>query len=207
MTLSAKMRLRVLFPALVLLAASAAGCGGLGRKEPPVQVPEAKPGSEAGSAAPAGGAKQPEVQPIPGYKAADILARDVVTGKQVALSDLRGQVVMLNFWATWCGPCRLEMPAMEKFQADSRGKVKIVALGADSGESPEQLAAFGKDLNLSFTMAHDAGAAALAYRILGIPTTLFIDQNGIIRSRHTGPLTLNQMQQLAAETEQMGRQQ
>ena len=177
-----------------LLALAAAGCSGA--------AGNAQPGSQAGTGEAA--AKQ---QPVPGYEAADIVARDVNTGQQVTLASLKGRVVMLNFWATWCGPCRVEMPAMEAFQKEAKTDVKVLAVGGDSGESPEKLAAFAKELNLTFTVAHDGGAAILPYRVAGLPTTFFIDQNGVIRVRHSGPLTIEEMRQLAADTSRMGKQQ
>jgi thiol-disulfide isomerase/thioredoxin len=180
-----------------LLALAAAGCSGAAQNPP--AAPPSSPGGSAGV--------NSEAQPVPGYKATDIVARDVKTGQQVKLSGLKGQVVMLNFWATWCGPCRVEMPAMEAFQKEVGTRVKVVALGGDSGESPEQLAAYAKGLNLTFSVVHDGGTAILPYRVGGLPTTFFIDQNGVIRVRHTGPLEIEQMRQLAADTERMGKQQ
>jgi thiol-disulfide isomerase/thioredoxin len=189
--------------ALALLTLAAAGCSGALQNGPPgpSESAEQAPGK------PAGGGASGEAQPMPGYEAADIVARDVNTGQQATLAGLRGKVVMLNFWATWCGPCRLEMPAMDAFQQEAAAGVKVLAVGGDPGESPEKLAAYARELKLTFTVGHDGGTAILPYRVVGLPTTFFIDQNGVIRVRHTGPLTIEQMRQLAADTERMGKQQ
>jgi thiol-disulfide isomerase/thioredoxin len=186
--------------AWALLAFALAGCSGGQQPSPQSSAPLAPQDSKSG-------AKASADQPSPGFQAADIAATDAVTGKPVELSSLKGQVVMLNFWATWCMPCRQEMPAMEQFQKEVQGKVKVLALGGDSSEAPDKLAAYAGDLGLTFTILHDGGTAVNAYRVFGLPTTFFIDQNGIIRSRHTGALTLPEMRQLAEETERMGKEQ
>lgn len=148
-----------------------------------------------------------EIQPTPGYVGPDIVGTNVATGETVQLSSLKGQTVMVNFWATWCGPCKVEMPAMERFYSESQGDVVILAVGVDSSESPEKLAAFAEGMQLTFPVLFDKGAAAMAYRSVGVPTSVFIDKNGVVRARHTGPLTQEEMQELAAETERMGNQQ
>lgn len=196
-------RLRWLAAAILVVALS--GCGGAGREAPasPVQgaaarpdAPESDPGGGSAGAAEA----EPEAKPFPGYRAPEIIARDVYTGDTLQLSALRGQVVMVNFWATWCPPCREEMPAMEQFHQASQGKVRVLAVAADGGEPPERLAAFARELGLSFPVVHDGGEAALTYRAFGLPTSLFIDQHGIIRVRFSGPLTREQMESFAVET-------
>ncbi|MDB4895702.1 MAG: thiol-disulfide isomerase and thioredoxin [Firmicutes bacterium] len=197
MSYSGSARRKAALVAWALLALAAAGCSGAAQTPP--ADPPASPGGSAGV--------KSETQPVPGYKATDIVAKDVKTGQQVTLAGLKGKVVMLNFWATWCGPCRLEMPAMDAFQKEVGTGVRVLALGGDSGESPAQLAAYAKGLNLTFSVLHDGGTAILPYQVAGLPTTFFIDQNGVIRVRHTGPLEIEQMRQLAADTERMGKQQ
>lgn len=163
---------------------------------------------ESPAKAPSVGAPAPEipaprsphempVKPIPNYRAPELTARDVYTRKPLILSSFKGQVVMVNFWATWCGPCREEMPEMEKFHQELGDKVKIIALGVDPGEEPEQLAAFASELGLTFPIAWDEGQGAMNYRANGIPTTVWIDREGVIRYRHAGPMTLAQMKKYA----------
>ncbi|BAD41537.1 TlpA family protein disulfide reductase [Symbiobacterium thermophilum] len=180
---------------LLVLALLLAGCGGLQR-----DAGAAGAGSRSGAQAGGSAADQGtvlEVKPVPGYLAADIRAKDVFTGEVLTLSDLKGTPVLLNFWATWCGPCREEMPEMEEFHQEMGDAVRVVAVSADSGDSPEKMAAFAEALGLTFSVVHDGGSAARAYRVGAIPTSFFIDGEGVIQVRYTGPLTLEQMKEYA----------
>lgn len=180
-------------PLAVLL--SLAGCGGQKpqdeAKAPPVAEP--KPG-EAGTEP-----LKEEVKPFAGYRAADFTAVDVFTGEKIRLADLRGQVVFLNFWATWCPPCKAEMPEMEALHQELGDKVRIIALGADAREPGEKMGAFANSLGLTFTIAFDQASAAKAYQVAGVPTSFFIDKEGIISARHSGPMNLETMKQYIAE--------
>lgn len=176
-----------------------AGCGGAKPQEDakaPAAV-EAKPG-EPGTEGPV----KDEVKPFPGYRAADFSAVDVFTGEKVSLADLRGQVVFLNFWATWCPPCKAEMPEMEALQKELGGRVRIIALGADPREAGEKMAAFANSLGLTFAIAYDKASAAQAYQVTGLPTSFFIDKEGIITARHVGPMNLETMKQYLAKAGQ-----
>lgn len=197
--------------ALLALALLLAGCGWL-QDGAGVAGPGAEPGSSeaaaaasgagtgdggsAGAAGQAPGASL-EVKPLPGYLAADFRGRDVRTGEVVTLSDLRGTPVFLNFWATWCPPCRDEMPEMEEFHREMGDAVRVVAVGMDPADSPEKMAAFAESLGLTFFVVHDGGSAARAYRVGALPTSFFIDADGVIQVRHTGALTLEQMKEYA----------
>ncbi|MFZ5822804.1 MAG: TlpA family protein disulfide reductase, partial [Bacillota bacterium] len=129
---------RVRFVAMVLtlvgITALVAGCGGLRKEqnaapEPAAsQQPAARPAEQPASKSPTAA----EVKPLPGYRAPSFSAVDVFTGEKVTLADLKGQVVFLNFWATWCPPCKAEMPEMEQLHQEMGDKVRIVALGADA---------------------------------------------------------------------------
>lgn len=145
--------------------------------------------------------------PAPGRPAPDFTVKDVITGESVKLSSLKGQVVLLNFWATWCAPCRIEMPELQTFHEANKDRVRIVALGADGKEGPADLAGYAKDLGLTFTVGYDGGAAAVdTYKVIGIPTTFFIDQKGIVRAKFQGAMTLQKIKQYAAEAESLGKQ-
>lgn len=189
---------------LVAAALVVAGCAGAPPK--PAEAPAAgtaQPATEASRPAASQGAPaQPSNEPVPGGIAREVTAKDVNTGEIVRLSALKGQVVLINFWATWCGPCRLEMPHLDQLQKEMAGKVRVIALGADPRETPETLAAYAKDRQLSLTVAHDGGAASRTYQAFGLPTSFFIDKNGIIREKVTGAMTLEQMKALVARVEQ-----
>lgn len=107
-------------------------------------------------------------------------------GKTVKLSDYRGKPVLLNFWATWCGPCRFEMPFLQQIN-DSYAAKGLVMLAVDIDESPDTVKKFMADFNLSLTVPMDTGKKiSKAYSITGIPTTFLIDKNGIIRQKIVG---------------------
>ncbi len=107
-------------------------------------------------------------------------------GQSVSLSDFRGQPVLVNFWATWCGPCRYEMPFLQRI-LEEQGANGLVVLGINLGESPGEVSEFMEEFGLSFTTLLDSGQdIALMYNVRSIPTTLLIDENGIIRDRKVG---------------------
>lgn len=107
-------------------------------------------------------------------------------GDTVNLSDLRGIPVMLNFWATWCGPCRNEMPYIQEIyeQWQDRG---LVIFAINQGEDFPKVYQFMQSNNLSFPVLLDTnGNVSSKYEIRGIPTTFFIDEDGIIQWRRIG---------------------
>jgi peroxiredoxin len=109
-------------------------------------------------------------------------------GNTVRLSDLRGQVVMLNFWAVWCGFCQIEFPAIQAGYEAHRDQ-GFVVLAVDVQEERDVVRAFMEDMGATFPALLDAQAeVTLAYRIRGLPTSVFIDQDGIIFAVHIGPL-------------------
>lgn len=116
-------------------------------------------------------------------------------GDAVKLSDYRGDRVLLNFWATWCGPCRTEMPDMQKLYEDE-GAV-ILAVNLAGTESSEKNAVnFVDQLGLTFSILLDEeNEVASLYQIQPIPTTYMIDSNGIIHNKALGALNYEQMLQ------------
>lgn len=143
--------------------------------------------------APAGREARPEVgYPAPAFGLTD------VAGKPVRLSDYRGRAVMINFWATWCPPCKAEMPEIQKLQADIP---ELVILGIDSGDmDPAEVDAFMQKAGYTWRVPFDAnGKVSISYRVLSIPTSYFIDQDGIIRAKYMGPMSLPLMKDLARQ--------
>ena len=105
------------------------------------------------------------------------------------LSDLKGKVVLLNFWATWCPPCREEIPSMMKLNSSMAGKnFQMVAVSVDEGGVPA-IESFFKESGLTLPAYIDPdGKAAKTYGITGVPETFVIDKNGILVKKVVGPL-------------------
>jgi len=107
-------------------------------------------------------------------------------GQPVSLSDFQGKPVLLNFWATWCGPCRQEMPLIQGIFEEQSGK-GLVILAIDIGETPSAVNNFIQRSNFSFPVLLDTDQdVALEYNIRAIPTTFFIDKDGIIQAIKVG---------------------
>lgn len=119
-------------------------------------------------------------------------------GGEIGLADLRGQVAVLNFWATWCAPCRLEMPALQSRAEKFHGRLRVLAINFDEPE--EDVRAFVDELGLTFDVLLDPGAQVQSlYRIRGYPTSYFVDEEGVIRAIHIGLLTEGQLDGYLAE--------
>jgi thiol-disulfide isomerase/thioredoxin len=114
-----------------------------------------------------------------------------------SLARHRGQVVLLNIWATWCPPCREEMPALQRFARENAGRV--VVLGADQGESAQVAAAYAKDRGVTFPILVDeAQQYGRAYAAVGMPTTVVVGRDGRVVKGIDGALTLEQMRAAVA---------
>jgi peroxiredoxin len=121
-----------------------------------------------------------------GDEAPNFMLRDL-TGNVRSLSQLRGKVVLLNFWATWCGPCRVEMPAMEQlYRTLPRGEFEILAVSTDpQGEAVTR--PFQKQMGFTFPILHDSEyRVGLAYGARTIPVTFMVDRHGIVRQKIFG---------------------
>ncbi len=131
--------------------------------------------------APADSASAPRsVSPRVGFLAPDFTL-DRSDGKTVTLSDLQGQAVVLNFWATWCAPCRAEMPALERVYQAQRDD-GLVILGVNQMEPKERVERFLAETGVTFPIALDPDAeVGRIYRVHAMPTTYFIDRQGVIR--------------------------
>jgi len=104
-------------------------------------------------------------------------------GETVQLSELRGQPILLNFWASWCGPCRSEMPSMEKVYREVNGDgIEILAVNSTIQDDPNAANQFAQELGLTFPILFDTtGEATRQYLVRALPTSFFIDRNGIIQ--------------------------
>lgn len=134
----------------------------------------------------------------PGQPAPDFTAT-TLDGTTIRLSDLRGHPVALNFWATWCGPCRLEMPELEAAQARYR-ETGLMILAINAGEDAEVVQAYLDELGLTLTVVLDPEGAILdLYEVRALPTTVWIDGEGFIRAEHLGPLDATRIDQYMGE--------
>jgi len=125
-------------------------------------------------------------------QAAPDFALTTLTGESVRLSELKGRVVAVNFWATWCGPCRLEMPLLQTY-AD-RYPQDLTVLAVNDAEPIEKVQPYVDDLGLSFPILLDEKELVTRlYRVRGFPTTIFIDRDGKIRYQHLGLLMEDQL--------------
>jgi peroxiredoxin len=117
---------------------------------------------------------------------------ETLSGEQLSLEDLRGKTVLLNFWATWCGPCRVEMPAIQSRFERHESELEVLAINFD--EPVDQVRAYVQDLGLTFTVLLDPGGEVQRlYRIRGYPSTYIVDEDGIIRVQHIGLMTETQL--------------
>jgi cytochrome c biogenesis protein CcmG, thiol:disulfide interchange protein DsbE len=131
----------------------------------------------------------PDVERVEvGARAPDFRAIDLATGDSVSFrKHYEGAVTLVNIWATWCIPCRVEMPAMERVYRDlaPRG-FKIAAISIDEG-SPEDVRAFGQELGLSFDVLQDRSTAVQqTYQTTGVPESFLINRDGVIVKRIIG---------------------
>lgn len=115
-----------------------------------------------------------------------------LSGDTVKLSDYKGKKVMLNFWATWCPPCKAEMPDMQKFYEGNKDRVEILAVNMDT---TNDVAGFVKEYGLTFPILLDEeNEVNKDYGIVSIPTTFFIDEDGVIKQKITGSMQLEDME-------------
>ncbi|MRX70712.1 redoxin domain-containing protein [Bacillus lacus] len=122
---------------------------------------------------------------------------ETIRGETVTLSDLKGKKVLLNFWATWCPPCREEMPAMEKIHEGYGESVVVLAVNFTSSESSrENVSQFVNDLELTFPVVLDNEGINADYQIFNYPTTYVLNEDGIIESKYVGGMTYDIMKNL-----------
>jgi len=143
------------------------------------------------------GTKRQNEAPIVGATAPDFQLKGM-DGANFRLSSVAGQPVLINFWATWCGPCQAEMPLIEKAYQSHASDLVVLAINDD--EPADVVREFIADNRLTFKVLLDPGEKAmLTYRVNGIPTSFFIDREGVIRSIRVGILDEGDLSQRLAQ--------
>jgi cytochrome c biogenesis protein CcmG/thiol:disulfide interchange protein DsbE len=148
----------------------------------------AAPASISGTPIRVGGSVGPKV----GNQAPDFALKSL-DGDTVRLSDLRGKPVIVNFWATWCPPCKEEMPDIEKSYQKHKDEGYIF-LGVDMKEDAATVRAFVQNRYTWTFLLDPEGAAANAYYVTGVPETYFIDRDGIVRDAKIGAMSYAELE-------------
>jgi thiol-disulfide isomerase/thioredoxin len=139
----------------------------------------------SGPKSPAGAERR--IPPSVGVAVRDFSLADV-DSSQVKLSDYRGKAVLINFWATWCPPCKEEMPLLERYAQKYNGS--LVVLGVNYLEQGEVVRSYRQENGVSFPLLLDpSGTVADLYYVRNFPTTFFVDADGILRGQHLGQLS------------------
>lgn len=125
--------------------------------------------------------------PLPGALAPDFTLT-TLEGESITLSDLRGQPVIINFWATWCGPCRQETPHFQTFYEQNHPDV--VMLGINQRESTSTVINFVEEFGMTYPVLLDEnGSVYDTYQVFGLPTTWFVNPDGVLVSVAPGGIT------------------
>jgi cytochrome c biogenesis protein CcmG/thiol:disulfide interchange protein DsbE len=186
-----------------LLLVTASGCAG---GSPPTSAPA------------------PNVSPAPAYQPVDVAGVDscdelpvatagmadgdrlpelklpcLVPGPEVNLADLGGKPVLINLWATWCGPCREEMPILQ--DAHARHGDQVAFLGVDTKDNPERAGSFLQEVGVTYPQLVDLDGRLLSehLRVPGLPVTVVVDAEGQVVKKHVGPFTEESLDALIRE--------
>lgn len=112
-------------------------------------------------------------------------------GEAVALSDLRGEVLLVNLWATWCAPCRFETPFLQALYDEHRERgFEIVGISVDDAGFEDVVREFAREYGVTYTILHDPEMRSMdAFRAVGLPATYLVDREGTIRFVRVGPVS------------------
>jgi cytochrome c biogenesis protein CcmG/thiol:disulfide interchange protein DsbE len=125
---------------------------------------------------------QPAIDPFP----APDVGGTTLDGEPFALADYRGEPMLVNFWASWCDPCRREIPAIAAF-AESHPEIRVI--GINYQDDPADARAFSDETGITWPSVIDAGSTAEAFGVPGLPATFLIDRDGVVVGRILGEAT------------------
>lgn len=125
---------------------------------------------------------------------------ETLTGETIRLSELIGKPILINFWATWCAPCVLEMPNFQKYYENFPGQFEVLAI--NSGEPRDAVEEFVEDMGMTFPVLFDDSAQVLGvYRFPGYPTSYIVDKQGVVRFQHVGLMDESTLEKYLTEVE------
>ena len=139
---------------------------------------------------------------IPGAVGSSAPAYGAATmaGDSMDLAQMKGQVVLLNVWATWCIPCRREVPELQALHQEHEGRgLRVWGVSIDGGEADADVTGFINDFKMTYTVLRDPAERVLSvFRIQGVPASYLIDRGGVVRWRTIGPFKADDPQLQAA---------
>jgi len=156
--------------ALVLVGATLAAC------DPPFDPPPAAAATTS--------------EPAPDF------TLETLDGGQVSLASLRGKPVLVDFWATWCGPCEETIPVLIEFQRKYAGRVHVLGVSVDWDR--DAVAPFAREKGMNYPVLYGDEGLAIDYGVPGFPTLYVVDAQGQIASAHVGVMTLPELEETVA---------
>ena len=177
----------------LLIAACAPSASSLDAPDPAPSIPPI--GSETIPTAPSISRLLKEGSPAPDF------TLKTLDGGTARLSDYTGRPVFLNFWATWCGPCRKEMPEIiAAYKAHQAAGLEVLAINATQLDIVEDVKAFVTEFKMPFPVPLDEdGTVGEAYSVIGLPTSVFVDAGGKVSGVNVGPLTRDVIEKYLAD--------
>lgn len=125
---------------------------------------------------------------IAGHPAPDFELKNL-DGETIRLADYQGKPVIINFWATWCGPCRAEMPEIQEISVENADDLIVIGVNNTATDNEDLIVEFVQEFGVTFPIVLDEdGKTVETYKVIGLPMTVFIDKDGVVNEVFTGPV-------------------